>query len=70
MVYTHDVQRWEGAYTTHARPQASHVVLNVHVGVGEPCGCTWIMMGVGVGVIGCIVCLVCVCVMGQAEPHG
>ena len=61
MVHTHHIQRWEGACTTHARPRASHVVLNVHVGVREPYGCTWIMMGVGVGVIGCIVCLMCVC---------
>ena len=28
------------------------------------------MMGVGVVVIGCIVCLMCVCVVGRAEPHG
>ena len=32
MVHTHHIQRWEGACTTHARPRASHVVLNVHVG--------------------------------------
>ena len=39
MVHTHHIQRWEGACTTHARPRASHVVLNVHVGAGEPYGC-------------------------------